>query len=186
MLLPEKVAALGSTLLHFQDTRGDIYLVTNVLDEQQLTDAQASEIYRRRWGIEVQFRSFKQTFQRSKLRCRTPDCVEIELHWSLVGLWIIQLLALKERTTLGEPDEQTSVAAAIRVIRNFMNNHSVVRPAANRWASDSRQRRLTATSGRARRRAATILVAKKNHPPDNQRFKPHPRHTNANSVKFHR
>ena len=44
---------------------------------------QASEIYRRRWGIEVQFRSFKQTFQRSKLRSRSPECAEIELHWSL-------------------------------------------------------------------------------------------------------
>ena len=116
-------------LLHCKDGRGDVYLVTNVLDAKLLTDTQASEIYRRRWGIELQFRSFKQTFDRSKLRSRTPDCAEVELHWSLLGLWMIQLLAVKERGKLGEPDEQTSVAAAIRIIRIMMNKDSVVRPA---------------------------------------------------------
>ena len=114
-------------LLHFQDRRGDVYLVTSVLDKNALTDRQASDIYRRRWGIEVQFRSLKQTFHRSKLRSRSPECAELELHWSLLGLWMIQLLALKERTKFGDPDEQTSVATAIRIIHNMMNNHSTVR-----------------------------------------------------------
>ncbi len=115
-------------LMRFNDGRGDVYLVTNVLDEKRLTEAQAREIYRRRWGIEVQFRSFKQTFDRSKLRSGTPDCAEVELNWSLLGLWMIQLLALKERTKVGEPDDKTSVAAAIRIIREMMNKDCVVRP----------------------------------------------------------
>ena len=124
----KKQPPLTLRLLHFRDGRGDVYLVTNVLDKEALTDAQASEIYRRRWGIELQFRSFKQTFGRSKLRSRTPDCAQIELHWSLVGLWIIQLLAHKERTAFGEPDETTSVAAAIRIIQKMINNHTATRP----------------------------------------------------------
>ena len=115
-------------LLHFRDRRGEVYLVTSVLNKKALTDVQASEIYRRRWGIEVQFRSLKQTFQRSKLRSRSPACAEIELHWSLLGLWMIQLLAIKERTRFGDPDDHTSVATAIRIIRNMMNNHSATRP----------------------------------------------------------
>jgi hypothetical protein len=125
----KRLPPLVLRLLHFNDGRGDVYLVTNVLDSRELSDAQASEIYRRRWGIELQFRSFKQTFERSKLRSRSPDCAEIELHWSFIGLWIIQLLALKERTELGEPDEHTSVATAIRIIRHMVNNHTAVRPA---------------------------------------------------------
>jgi hypothetical protein len=124
----KKLPPLVLRLLHFRDARGDVYLVTNVLDQKALTDAQASEIYRRRWGIELQFRSFKQTFERSKLRSGSPGCAEIELHWSFIGLWIIQLLALKERTETGEPDEQTSVAAAIRIIRNMVNKHTAIRP----------------------------------------------------------
>ena len=107
-------------LLHFQSSRGDVYLVTNVLEEKKLTDQQASEIYRRRWGIEVHFRSVKQTFGRSKLRSRTPDCAEIELHWSLIGLWTLQLLAIKEQTTAGEPADRTSIAVVLRVVRSMM------------------------------------------------------------------
>lgn len=131
----KKQPPLVLRLLHFRDRRGDVYLVTSVLNKKSLTDVQASEIYRRRWGIEVQFRSLKQTFQRSKLRCRSPECAEIELHWSLLGLWMIQLLAVKERTKIGDPDDHTSVATAIRIIRNMMNNHSTTRPA-NRSLSE--------------------------------------------------
>ena len=123
----KKQPPLVLRLLHFKDRRGDVYLVTSVLDKNELTDDQASEIYRRRWGIELQFRSFKQTFHRSKLRSRSPEGAEIELHWSLLGLWMIQLLVLKERTKFGDPDEQTSVATAIRIIRNIMHKHSTVR-----------------------------------------------------------
>ncbi len=123
-------------LLHFRDGRGEVYLVTNVLSEKELTDRQASELYRRRWGVELQFRSFKQTFGRSKLRSRTPDCAEIELHWSLIGLWMLQLLAIKEQTAAGEPADNTSIAAVLRIIRLMMYKESCIPP---RGASLSKQ-----------------------------------------------
>jgi hypothetical protein len=113
-------------LLHFKDGRGDVYLVTNVLEEKKLTYRQASEIHRRRWGIELHFRAVKQTFGRSKLRTRTPDCAEIELHWSLLGLWMVQLLAFKEQAALGEPADRTSIAAVLRIVRSIMYNASHV------------------------------------------------------------
>ena len=111
-------------LLHFRDHRGDVYLVTNVLEEKKLTYREAREIYRRRWGIEVHFRAVKQTFGRSKLRSRTPDCAEIELHWSLLGLWMVQLLAFKEQAAHGEPSDRTSIAAVLRIIRSIIRNAS--------------------------------------------------------------
>jgi hypothetical protein len=115
-------------LLHFHDGRGDVYLVTNVLAERELTNAQAGEIYRRRWGVELQFRALKQTFGRSKLRSRTPDCAEIELHWSLIGLWMLQLLAIKEQTAAGEPADRTSIATVLRIIRTMIYQESRVPP----------------------------------------------------------
>jgi hypothetical protein len=116
----KKQPPLPLRIMKFHDGRGEVYLVTSVLEEKTLTRKQVGEIYRSRWGIELQFRAFKQTYQRSKLRSRSPDCAEIELHWSLMGLWIIQLLSLKERTELAEPEATTSVAAAIRIIRNMV------------------------------------------------------------------
>ena len=113
-------------LLHFKDGRGDVYLVTNVLEERKLTPRQASEIYRQRWGIELHFRAVKQTFGRSKLRSRTPDSAEIELHWSLLGLWMVQLLAFKEQAAVGEPADRTSIAAVLRIVRSIMYDASHV------------------------------------------------------------
>jgi Transposase DDE domain len=94
-----------------------MHLVTNVLDERALTDAQAVRLYQLRWGIELQFRTVKQTFGRRKLRSRTPERAYVELDWSLLGLWLIQLFAVKEQVEIGEIPEHCSVALAIQVVR---------------------------------------------------------------------
>lgn len=109
-------------LLRFHDGRGEVYLVSNELSSRKLSDSRASEIYRKRWGIEVQFRSLKQTYGRSKLLGRTPDVVEHELTWSLVGLWMAQLLALREQTDRLEPESQTSVAMVLRILRDILHS----------------------------------------------------------------
>jgi Transposase DDE domain len=124
-------------LLRFHDGRGEVYLVTNILDDEELTAGQASLIYRGRWGIELQFRAFKQTYGKAKLRARTPEIAEIELHWSLLGLTMLQLLARKEQTRAGEPAEKTSIAAVLRVIRSMIADQSETRP-----PSESLQNRL--------------------------------------------
>jgi hypothetical protein len=43
----------------------------------------------------------------------------VELDWSLLGLWRIQLFAVKEPIAIGEVPEQGSVSLAIQVIRDF-------------------------------------------------------------------
>ncbi len=45
-------------------------LLTNVLDEQALSLAEIRDLYRRRWGVELQFRTLKQTFGRRKRAAR--------------------------------------------------------------------------------------------------------------------
>jgi hypothetical protein len=113
-------------LLHFQLGRCQIYLVTNVLDPQELSDAQAMQLYQLRWGIELQFRTLKQTFGRRKLRSRTPDRAAVELDWSLLGLWMIQLFAVKEQIKIGEPPGQSSARLAIDVIRQMFLHWSEI------------------------------------------------------------
>ena len=111
-------------LLHFQNSEGAIYLLTNVLDQRLLSDAQASLLYQMRWGIELQFRTLKQTFGRSKLRSRTPEHAYCELAWSLIGLWIVHLFTLKEQLAIGEPPDRASAALALRVIRTMFSHWS--------------------------------------------------------------
>ena len=107
-------------LIHLKNERGDIYLLTNVLDRRRLSDALASRLYKLRWGIELQFRTLKQTFGRRTLRSRTPERAYAELEWSLLGLWMIHLFAVKEQVCIGDPPSQTSVALAIQVVRSIL------------------------------------------------------------------
>jgi len=113
-------------LLEFQGPRGKIYLVTNLLSERALSVKQAGQLYQLRWGIELQFRTLKQTFGRGKLRSRTAENARVELDWSLVGLWFIQLYAVQEQIQLDSPPEQTSVALALDIIQDAMRNWSTV------------------------------------------------------------
>ena len=119
---PNEAARQGQAplvLRHLQVKVGKcrMHLVTNVLDEEELSDAQAIQMYRLRWGIELQFRTVKQTFGRRKLRSRTPERAYVELDWSLLGLWLIQLFTVKEQLQIGEVPANCSVALAIQVIR---------------------------------------------------------------------
>jgi hypothetical protein len=108
-------------LLKFRAGRRDIYLVTNVLAEQHLTDRQAELIYKARWGVEVQFRTLKQTFGRAKLQSRTPERAYMELEWSLLGLWLIQLLTASEQIPSGIGPERISASVAIQIFQDAIS-----------------------------------------------------------------
>ena len=97
-------------LLEFQGPRGKVCLVTNVLSDRQLSFRQAGELYRLRWGVELQFRTLKQTFRRSKLRSRTADKALVELHWSLVGLSLERRVtqAMSKSKSLARPPRAAS------------------------------------------------------------------------------
>ena len=43
-----------------------------------------------------------------------------ELEWSLLGLWLIQLFAVREQLSVDAPPERSSVAIALSVIRRAM------------------------------------------------------------------
>jgi hypothetical protein len=74
-----------------------VWLLTSVLDRKKLTLRQAVRLYELRWGIEVEFRGLKQTLNRAELRCRNADRVRVELDWSVLGMAVAELLALKEQ-----------------------------------------------------------------------------------------
>jgi len=91
-----------------------IWLVTNT-KANDLSDQEAGEVYRRRWGIEVFFRTFKQTFDKGKLKCTGSTNVALELEWSLIGLWAMCLYGKEE---IGRRYEVSRLSPA-KAIRAF-------------------------------------------------------------------
>ncbi len=51
--------------------------------ESRLSSRQMREIYQARWGVEIYYRDFKQTFGRGKLLSKTADNAQLELDWSI-------------------------------------------------------------------------------------------------------
>jgi hypothetical protein len=103
--------------------RHPVYLVTSVLDEEALSDKQIIEIYARRWGVELFYRHFKQTFERRKLRSHRADNAEWEATWSLLGLWAMSLHTQVELAAQDVPPQRISVAGFLRAYRGAMREY---------------------------------------------------------------
>ena len=121
----KKMPPLVLRLIVIHDGKQPVYLVTSVLSKQRLSDKQAIEIYRYRWGIELFFRTFKQTFGRTKLRSHSAQNAKLELDWSLVALWSICLLGQRELVRTGESPSQLSAVAAIKAVQATMRDYRV-------------------------------------------------------------
>jgi len=140
-------------LVVVHDGKHPLYLVTN-LPKSRLSDCQVATIYRARWGVEVFFRTFKQTFGCRKLRSRSARNAQLELEWSLVGLWSVCLLGTRALSACGHEPARLSPAAAIRAFQRTLREYRV-RPethAETLWTQlqlarvDAYQRRTSKTS----------------------------------------
>ena len=90
-------APLVLRLVRVQGERRAVCLLTSVMDEKVLSDAAVAGWYRRRWGIEVLYRSLKQTLGGRTLGSETPEAAEWELDWMVLGLWLLGTLAVEGR-----------------------------------------------------------------------------------------
>lgn len=104
-----------------------MWLLTSILDERKLTEAEMIKIYKMRWGIEVEFRGLKQTIDKHKLRCKNSDRLLAELDWSIRAMAIAELIALKQQMPQEKEDRKydtkdRSLAKTLRALRRCMRN----------------------------------------------------------------
>lgn len=100
--------------------KGQVYLLTNVFDRARLSDEIAGRLYQMRWGVEVFFRSFKQTLAQRKMRSQAPEQARCELHWALIAYLLLGLMSVEALVAQGRSPLQLSVAGALRVVRQSM------------------------------------------------------------------
>jgi hypothetical protein len=125
---PDKVASahqppLVLRLVVVNDGKKTWYLVTSVLDRKQLSDKQLGEIYTFRWGIELFYRSFKQTFKRRKLLSDSAENARVEAQWSLLAMWAMMIHAQHTLAQKGIPPKRVSVARVLRAFRQAMREY---------------------------------------------------------------
>ena len=115
-------------LVRVQVGKTKMWMLTNVLDRQKLTKKQIVRYYKMRWGIEIEYRGLKQTIDKHKLRCRNSQRLLAELDWSLRGMAIAELIALRHQIpkNVARPVDYTpndrSLANTLRALRKCMRN----------------------------------------------------------------
>ena len=101
----------------------NVWLLTSVLDRKELPNKQMKRLYEQRWGIELEFRALKQTFERRKLRCRNHARVLTEIEWSIFGMAAVELMAFKEQVKDADcQTEKLSFSQSLTAIRHSLNN----------------------------------------------------------------
>ena len=98
-----------------------IYLLTN-LPAQQLSYEQAGALYSMRWGVELFYRSMKQTLARRKMLSHAPRQARAELQWTVVGLQLLGLLSVEQIMASGKDPLSWSVAMSLRAVRLAMQD----------------------------------------------------------------
>jgi hypothetical protein len=107
-------------LIVLRQGKQDVFLLTDVLDPAQLSDAEATESFGMRWGEEVFFRSYKQTLQRRRLLSRTAATSLIEAQWTLLGLWLLGLMTVSRLVAEGADPLAFSAAKARDAVRHAL------------------------------------------------------------------
>lgn len=102
-----------------------VYLITNVDEDDMLSGETAAVLYRMRWGVEVFYRSLKQTLQRRKMRSDAPRQAVLELHWSIIGLLLLGLMSISGIIERGKDPLCWSVACALRRVHQAMRKNVV-------------------------------------------------------------
>ena len=115
-------------LVRIQIGKTKMWMLTSVLDRKKLTKKQIVRYYKLRWGIEVELRGLKQTLGKHKLRCRNSDRLLAELDWSLRGMAIAELIALRQQILAkvkqreNDTPKDRSLANTLRALRKCMRN----------------------------------------------------------------
>lgn len=110
-------------LIHTTIGKAKVWIITNVLNRKALSIRQAQRLYAMRWSVELEFRGLKQTMERTDLRCQNSKRVLVELDWSIFGMAMAELFAIREMHEARAEDlSKRSLAKSMRALRWSMRN----------------------------------------------------------------
>ncbi len=113
-------------LVYIKIGKTKMAMLTNELDPCQLSKALIKKLYRMRWSVEVDFRDFKQTFNRKKFRCKQSDRVIIEATWSMLTFTLMKWWTRQHIPQRRETQHRASFAKAIRAFQRALTDQNSI------------------------------------------------------------
>ncbi len=97
-----------------------VHLLTNVLEPTRLSRKAAGAIYRKRWGVELFYRTFKRTLGCAKLRSKAARRATIELEWALVAMTLMTLVGVDALVKRRRDPHRLSHAQLLHTLRDAL------------------------------------------------------------------
>lgn len=154
-------------LLRLSDKRlkHDVWLMSNVLEPDRLSLAQAGRFYRMRWENEGFFRSYKRTLKKVKLCGRTVKAVHREAEGSLLAVQLLLAQAAQARLLYKHKQQGHSVRELVLEVRREIREQL----SGKRRGRSGYQRRLGQTQRRRRSRNSSkvkrVWPGRRDHKP---------------------
>jgi hypothetical protein len=114
-MTPEEYAACPDELAVREFKIDGRVLVTTMLDPRKTSKKDLSDLYLRRWHVELDFRNIKTTLGMDVLRCMTPKMVEKELWVNLLAYNLIRLLMAQAAVESGLQPRQLSFKHTVQI-----------------------------------------------------------------------
>jgi len=100
-MTPEQYARMPGDLMLREAKVGHQVLVTTMVSARDLSKAELSQLYGRRWNVELDLRNLKTTTGMDVLSCQTPEMNEKQLWVHLLAYNVIRLLMAQAASNAG-------------------------------------------------------------------------------------
>ena len=96
-----------------------VVLVTTLLDSLKYPPAALSQLYYRRWAMELTLRNLKITLQMDHLSCKTPENLDREIRMHFLIHNLVRRLMLEAARRYSVPLERVSFAGSLAAARRY-------------------------------------------------------------------
>lgn len=97
-----------------------ILILTTLLDPRKYPSRDFADLYRRRWNIELHFRTIKTVMSMEFLACKTPEMVRKQLALFAIAYNLIRLLMAEAAAAHGVPVDRMSFKGALDAARHWV------------------------------------------------------------------
>ncbi|WP_145122992.1 transposase [Rosistilla oblonga] len=104
-------------------------LAMTLLNASEYPVSELSELYRRRWEVELHIRNLKTHMQMEHLRCKTPSMVRKEIHCHLIGYNLVRASMIASSLRYSWKPTRLSFTNAMQALEEFL---AVIRLQAHR------------------------------------------------------
>lgn len=111
------------TMLNMREARvGGWTLVSSLIDEKTVSKSDLHDLYRKRWNVELDFRSIKVAMQMDVLRCKTAQMVRKEIAVHLLAYNLVRTVMARAACLARVLPRQLSFKGALQTLNAFAQN----------------------------------------------------------------